>query len=179
MRNFLLAIPLLLLVAVAYLTFNLGVFKTVALQEGEYGDLLLLYRDHVGPYHKISDLINEAEKWAGENHIDCRKTFGQFLDDPQVVEHERLRSRAGCVLSQMPNVPAPDFKLMEIKKQNYVIAEFEGSPWIGPYKVYNKANYFAASRGQTLLSPVTEIYEVFNGNRLKTTYLFPSKKTDI
>jgi AraC family transcriptional regulator len=172
MRNLLLVVPLLLVAAVVYAFFNLGVFKKVEIEQGKYNEMVLLYKDHVGPYHNIGDVIKEIENWALEHKVECQKTFGQFLDDPRVVEHERLRSRGGCVLSRFPHTYSPDYKLLTVPPKNYVIAYFEGSPWIGPYKVYGKVHRFAAAKGQSLSGPVFEIYELMNGNRMKTTYLF-------
>jgi AraC family transcriptional regulator len=173
MRNFLLTIPLIFLAAVIYLIFNLGVFKEVSIQESTYPEMILIYKDHVGPYHKIGDIIKEVEAWAKDKNINCSKSFGQYMDDPRVAEHERLRSRGGCIVDRtIAELPA-DLKTMTVPARNYYIATFGGSPWIGPYKVYRKVFSLAESQGKPISEPVIEIYELLGTNEMQTTYLFP------
>lgn len=164
---------MLLLTAVIYAVFNLGVFKDVQIEKGPYAELHLVYKDHVGPYHYIGDVIKEVEKFFKENNLDCPITFGQYLDDPRVVEHERLKSRGGCLHEGFPENFSTDLKKMLIPAGEYYIAHFSGSPWIGPYKVYGKVFEKAAQDGNGLKGPVIEIYEAFGTEGMRTTYLFP------
>lgn len=175
MRNFLLTIPLLLLAAAIYLVINLGVFKDVQILEGPHPGMILLYKDHVGPYHNIGDIIKSVEIWAKDAGIDCSKSFGQYLDNPQVVEHERLRSRGGCIVDSIPSNMPEDLKTLAIPERHYYIAHFEGSPFIGPYKVYNKVYSLANSQNQKISDAIIEIYELLGPNKMQTTYLFPKR----
>lgn len=173
MRNIFLGFFLLFVFGVIYSIFNLGVFKEVTISEGTYPELKLVYRDHVGPFHEIGEAIEKVEKWAKENNINCQVTFGQYLDNPSIVEHERLRSRGGCVVSELPeNLPA-DTHTLVVHESTYYIAKFHGSPWIGPYKVYSKVAKRAAQDGVEIKEAVIELYELVDSNKMLSTYLFP------
>jgi len=91
-----------------YFFWYLGAFKPVELLEKPVGPLHLIYKKHVGPYHKIVSTLDEVEKWAKENQVPCGRTFGEFLDNPNTVEEGRLRANCGCVIeSENEQAPAP------------------------------------------------------------------------
>jgi len=165
---------LLALMAGAFIWFfsQVGFFKTVDIQEASYGPIQLLYKEHVGPYHKIINAISEVEQWAQSNAIDCKKSFGEYLDDPSVVEHVRLRSNGGCVITQIVTSLPEGFKTKALAEKKYVQAKFAGAPMIGPYKVYNKVDDYLQSHQMQRTPAVIEIYEMLNQKELLTTYLF-------
>lgn len=157
---------------VIYLYVHLGVSRNVEIEVGERGPLYLLYKNHLGAYHQIGPTIDEVERWARSNSIHCPQTFGEFLDDPKAMDQDRLRSRAGCLLSAKLTSPPGEFTYEERPAQKYVIAKFEGSPSIGPFKVYPKVQKFIEdNRMSTPSNPVIEIYTV-NGAKVTTEYLF-------
>ena len=78
-----------------YLANYLGAFKSVEVRKEMQGPYLMLYLDHMGPYHKIVSKIEEVEKWANENKFDCRKSFGEYMDDEEKVEEAQLKSIVG------------------------------------------------------------------------------------
>ncbi len=173
-----------------YFSWYLGVFKPVNLVEKQVGPLHLLYKNHVGAYHKIVPVLNEVEKWAKENHISCERTFGEYLDNPNTVEEGRLRANAGCViaesspvassaavaaplLTQLPAQLPEGYFTREVPAKKYVTVVFEGSPGIGPMVVYPKVtDYFDAKRA-TIAGPVFELYKITSEKSMSTTYLFP------
>lgn len=162
-----------LITLVIYMTITLGFFKDVTVSEGPYEELHLIYKDHLGPYHTIAEVITEVQTWGEGQGVDCKLTFGQFLDDPSVVEHERLKSRGGCVVSAFPEKIPAEIKTMVIPQRNYILARFDGSPWLGPYKVYSKVATFADQKKVRINDPVIELYKLLDAHHLETTYLFP------
>lgn len=165
-----------------YLAQYTGAFKSVYVGLDERGPYTLIYKDHVGAYHKIVEKIQQVEAFAKDNKLDCKFTFGEFYDDPSVTEEGRLKSRAGCLIDQkntesmaaLKTVTFPaDILQAEYAKTKVVVALFTGSPGIGPLKVYPKAETFINESKLKRKGPVVEIYEVLDPKTMNTTYLFP------
>ncbi len=181
MRYIIIAISSLVLIFMGRLIYHVGYFKPVEITEKQAGPYYLLYKDHVGPYHKITPLIEEIETWAKQQNIPCLQTFGRFNDDPDLVEEERLRSNAGCLLSDGDgllvlgkNISFPEgYKLEKLEAGNYLTAKFEGAPSIGPIKVYPLARDHANGIGRLIGNPIIEIYTIKADNEMTTQYLFP------
>ena len=178
------AIALGFIIFFLYLFQYTGAFKTVTVGVDDRGPYRILFKNHVGAYHKIVSTIEEVETWAKAHGLTCRLSFGQYFDDPAVVEEGRLNSRGGCLIdplvkketelfeklkSELPN----DFKFDEIKKTKAVVALFNGAPGIGPLKVYPKAEDYIKENRLVKKSSVIEIYEIFDKNSMQTTYLWP------
>lgn len=170
-----------------YLFQYTGAFKTVEIAQDERGPFTLIYKQHVGPYHKIVAVIEEVEKWAKENNLKCRLSFGEYFDDPRVIEEGRLNSRGGCLidplivdekhtLEKLKNKLPVDFKLAEFEKIDAVVALFTGAPGIGPLKVYPKAEDYITENRLVKKGSVLEIYEIFDNHSMQTTYIWPIRK---
>ncbi|MFM8834854.1 MAG: hypothetical protein ACKOEV_14685, partial [Cytophagales bacterium] len=95
------AITLGLVLFFLYLFQYTGAFKSVSISQDERGPFTLIYRSHVGPYHKIVGQIEIVERWAKENGLKCRLSFGEYFDDPRMVEEGRLNSRGGCLVDPL------------------------------------------------------------------------------
>jgi len=173
LRSFLIATLLVIITVGAWLFYYLGAFKAVDITEGEQGPMKMIYKDHQGSYHKIVATIETVEKWAKENNIDCTQSFGEYIDDANLVEEARLRSRGGCLVKEFPTTLPEGFKTREIPARKYVHAVFEGSPGIGPIKVYPKAEAFMKERHHVMDGAVIEIYVIHSEKAMTTTYLFP------
>jgi AraC family transcriptional regulator len=166
------------LVFAATVYFRLGAYKPVKIEYSEYPELFLLYKEHMGPYHKINETIEQVEQFATLNHIPCLKTFGEYLDDPRQVEERRLRSNGGCVLnSTMVVDPAllkdTEIKFKHIDRKKYVLATFDGAPSISPIKVYPKVENFISEHKLQNLGTTFEIYSILSSSEAHTEYLFP------
>lgn len=161
-------------VLAVYLYFYLGAYKPVEFHVEQAGPFHLLYQNHQGPYHQIMPKIQAAEAWAREHHLPCPRTYGEYLDDPQGVDQDRLRSHAGCLLGSVPGEKPPaSFTYEERPERRYAVARFTGSPSIGPFKVYPKLEAFLQrERLASSPDPVIEIYRI-NGDQVETEYLFP------
>ncbi|MEK6627442.1 MAG: GyrI-like domain-containing protein [Bdellovibrionota bacterium] len=171
-----------------YLFQYTGAFKSVSIDQDERGPFTVVYKTHIGPYHKIVSTIEEVEKWARNNNLKCRLSFGEYFDDPRIVEEGRLNSRGGCLIDPLveeekiilkklklnfaENFPS-DFFVAEIEKTKAVVALFTGAPGIGPLKVYPKADDYLREHKLTRKGSVIEIYEIFDKRSMQTTYLWP------
>ena len=173
---------ILLFVAVAITAFGLflanylGAFKGVDISQSHQGPFITVYLEHVGPYHKVNKVIEKVEKYMKSQNFVCGRSFGEYIDDPQVVEEARLRSKVGCIVEKVPENMPEEFKSGEIAGREYVVAIFTGSPGIGPLKVYPRVNDFMLKKGVKQSGPVIEIYEIHSiteKNAMTTTYLFP------
>jgi AraC family transcriptional regulator len=158
------------------LLFRLGAFHAVTVAIGDQGPLRVIYKVHIGAYHKIVPVIEEVEKWAKANGEPCRISFGEYLDDPANSVEDRMHSNGGCIVEKawLSSLP-PDFIYREIPSRTYVKAEFDGAPSIGPIKVYPRVKKFMKEQNLTSDGPVIETYEVMPGDKVVTRYLFPAK----
>lgn len=69
------------------------------------------------------------------------------IDDPQQVEQERLRSLGGCIVEKAFETFPPELEQKTLPKQFFIRGQFDGSPAIGPYKVYLKAQNLMNRKG--------------------------------
>jgi effector-binding domain-containing protein len=154
----------------------LGAFKPVIINQKKAGPFHVVYKTHIGPYHKIVPLIEEVEKWAKSQGLDCHLSYGEYLDNPKQTEEVRLRSHGGCILPAPVNSPLPEgFEQQTIPEKNYVTAVFEGSPGIGPLKVYPQVFQYIEDQGLTREESTIEVYEIHSPESMTTTYYFPLK----
>lgn len=162
----------------------MGLFRPVHIQIDKRPAMHLLYKNYMGPYHKIVPTLEAVEKWAKSNGIQCHESFGEFLDDPKSVEESRLRAKSGCLLSEeektkitskLPN----SFLLESYPETKAIKVIFEGSPAVGPIRVYSKVQSFAADSQFTFTGAPIEIYNIDSQtNGMITTYYFPIKKKE-
>lgn len=170
-KTYILAIISLALSLAVYLYFHLGVYEPVKVAVERRGPFELLFKEHIGPYHQINGTIKEVEAWAKDHNTRCAQTFGEYLDNPEAVDEDRLRSHGGCVLSTpLPTTP-PDLQYQKRAERSYAVGRFNGSPAIGPYKVYPKVRRFLDEHHLRSSAPVIELYTI-NGNEMITEYLF-------
>ena len=150
----------------------LGGFETVKINVGSFGPAQMVYKLHVGAYHKINHTITEVEDTLQQNGYKCRTTFGQYLHDPKEVQTEHLKSYGGCVVEQIPqNIPNL-YQSKTLQKTKAVMAQFKGSPAIGPLKVYPKIEKFITSQNLIRKDAPIELY-TFQGDTMVTKYIFP------
>lgn len=177
MRKIILAVVVVILGFIGYMAYYLGYFLPVEISDETTGPFHLLAKAHTGAYHKIVPVIEEVEKWGKSHGFKCNLTFGHYIDDPTKVEEERLRSEGGCIVNEheAPLDDLPEgFSLKELPAGLFVKAIFQGSPGIGPFKVYpmltrhiEEKQYKESGWG------VLEVYEVHGPTSMTTTYYFP------
>lgn len=183
-KHTLYAFSLGFVIFILYLFQYTGAFKSVTVDQDERGPYTVIFKSHIGPYHKIVSTIEEIETWTRSKGLKCRLSFGEYFDDPRVVEEGRLNSRGGCLLDPLieeeknilekfkSELPA-DYKIDVIAKTKAVVALFTGAPGIGPLKVYPKAEDYMVENKLSRKGSVIEIYEVFDKRSMQTTYIWP------
>lgn len=170
-----------LIVFAVTIYFRLGGHKPVEIQIGESPEFFLIYKEHIGPYHKINDTIVSVETWAGLNRVPCKRTFGEYLDDPRLVDERRLRSNGGCIIdgadSQfLSSLKLSDGVLSKVQpSRRAVIAKFSGAPSISPFKVYPKVEDFLQEKNLQSTGAVFEIYSFDSERSAATEYVFTLK----
>jgi len=160
-----------------FILWRTGYFKEVSISSASKGPMVLVYREHFGPYHKIPPVIEGVEKTLSAMGAPCDLAFGRYLDDPNTVDHDRLRSQGGCILSQIPESQKEawaksDLLTLALPKKEYILATFNGSPSIGPLKVYPKVESWMEKYGYKMAGPAIELYKTLPDNTVLTTYLF-------
>ncbi len=181
-KHALTAISIGFLIFILYMMQYTGAFKSVTVGMDQRGPYTIIYKEHTGAYHKIVSTIQDVETWAKQNQLKCRLSFGEYFDNPDMVEEGRLKSRGGCLID--PLVPEEfvilkkltlptDFKTDVNPETKTVVALFSGTPGIGPMKVYPKAHEFIQKGNLKKKGSVIEIYEVFDHKSMNTTYLWP------
>ncbi len=174
-RYLLLPLLIAIIVFAVYMMSYLGTFKPVIISEKMAGPFHMVYKTHIGPYHKIVPLIEEVERWVKAQGLDCHLSFGEYLDDPRQTEEVRLRSLGGCLVKQ-PLAQLPEgFEQKTLPEKKYVTAVFEGSPGIGPLKVYPKVFQYLEDQRLSREDSVIEVYEIHSEQAMTTTYYFPLK----
>jgi DNA gyrase inhibitor GyrI len=174
-RYLLLPLLIAMLVFVFYMMSYLGAFRPVIISQKKAGPFHVVYKTHIGAYHKIVPMIEEVEKWVKAQGLDCHLSFGEYLDDPKQTEEVRLRSHGGCIVDQPLNALPEGFEQKTIPEKEYVTAVFEGSPGIGPLKVYPKVFQYIEDQKLSREESVIEVYEVHSAESMTTTYYFPLK----
>ena len=112
-----------------------------------------------------------------EKGLPCSLAFGRYLDNPDEVEHDRLRSHGGCAFTNMTEqldqiLKSSDLKFEPIEKREYVVASFNGSPSVGPLIVYPKIEKWFQKYGYKQSGPVIELYQTLEDQTVLTRYLF-------
>ncbi len=166
--------------AAGSLAYRLGAFKDVQIERRFDGPYFVVSKDHMGAYHKIAAVITEVETWAKANGEPCSLSFGEYYDNPETVDEDRLRSRGGCITSN-DNVKTiasngllpPSYSTSTIDHRDALVASFDGSPAIGPWKVYSKVMADMKTLDLELNGPVLEIYEILSATSGRTRYIFP------
>lgn len=179
---FLIALTLLLIgVTVGSIAWKLGVFRDVTIETGNDGPHAVVVKEHLGAYHKIADVILEVEAWARAQGEPCTQTFGEYFDDPERTDEDRLRSRGGCILSntapeeldKLKSALPAGYAIDSIPERLYILATFDGAPSLGPLKVYPQVLEHAKLNRLEINAAVIEIYQVESERSGTTRYLFP------
>lgn len=160
-----------------YLYIYLGFSKPVTVEVTRFPAMTLIYKEHIGAYHKIGPVIESVEKALQDRGVRCSATFGEYLDDPNEVDEDRLKSYGGCVFFEssefIDNLELENgLQKKHIEERKVVMARFQGSPSIGPMKVYPKIDEVVHDQRLARNGAVIEIYEI-QGDQVTTTYLQP------
>lgn len=149
----------------------LGYYKNVNTSISTPTVKYLLGKEVVGPYHMVNKYIEEVEAFSKEQNIACPKSFGMYYDDPQKKDPEDLKSFVGCVLDEPVSIDNENFISKTLKIEKAYMATFEGSPALGPLKVYPDAKEWF-ERNKLVFPYALEIY-LIRDSSFKTEFIFP------
>ena len=189
LKNILGALVLGLLTIGVFLFFRTGAHKSVTIENSKIPDYQFFYAEHTGPYHEIMPKLLMVEEKFKKLDIECPRTFGLFLSNPERVNHDRLKSQVGCAftIDETPNLfapiegvsetfyPLPVKNKEELSRVQCYKGIFTGSPSLSAMKVYPKIKEKAKEDGVKLFTPALEIYET-QGNSVITKVFFCGKK---
>ncbi len=76
-----------------------GMFEPLEFTKTEMWEMQVLYKTHVGDYTQVGKIYDEMYTEFEKNKIEMKEGFGVYLDDPQEVPKEELKSALGSVYS--------------------------------------------------------------------------------
>lgn len=158
-----------------FLFFKTGAYKTVSTEKTSTPQLQLFYMENIGPYHEIIEKLKTVEEHFKKSGLSCKKTFGHFLSDPEITEHDKLVSHVGCAFTKeespqvfsLPEGVSKKFFGLNLKGKICYKGSFKGSPSLTALKVYPKLMDMAQKDRIKLKSESLEIYYV-NENKVTT-----------
>ncbi len=165
----------LALVAFFITCYCAGVFDEVAIAAGQRGPFFLVYREHLGPYRDVKFVRADVCKYLMQRRsLSPTLGFARFLDNPQKVNRDRLRSIAGYITdSLLANVESP-YKTGVFPKTRSVSGVFVVrsplSQYIGALKFYPRLFRYCRREKLEMAGPVMEIYDAA-GKRIE--YIAP------
>ena len=156
----------------AFGMWKVGLFQKLEFTTQEIGPISMVYVEHTGPYQKIGEKFDQVAKYLDENKIKYTQGIGEYLNSPQEVKQEDLKSNAGFIVDKpVKNLKEP-FKFKTFEKKLYLTTSFKGSPAIGPFLVYPKSTAWMTQNNYELNGSCCELYKDKNGNNMTTEYLF-------
>jgi effector-binding domain-containing protein len=165
---------------IMFVMYKSGSFKSVSIEKASVGPYVAVYKNRLGAYHESSATLIQIEELLKENNFLCIQSFGLYIDDPNQVDAERLRSELGCLFDEKFKTPLEkliseknlDLNIKYLDTKNYVVGTFEGSPALVSLKVYPKIKEWAQQQRYTLKTEALEIYEIKTSDKVKTSVLF-------
>jgi hypothetical protein len=154
-----------------------GVFDEVVMSVGEQGPFCLVYREHTGPYREVTAVLLDVRRYLKDKRsVTSSKGFARFLDNPQKVSPQHLRSIAGCITdSLLPDVQLP-YKTDIFPGTRAVTGAFPVrtflSQLIGPLKFYPRLFRFLS---QEKLQGDGSVMEIYDKAAKKIVYIAPVK----
>ena len=155
MKKLLVGIFTVLLFIFIFLVYS-GLFSKITIKEIELGPFVLAYEDHVGNYSDVGKIFNrQRDSLEKEFKIKPVRYAGIYLDDPQSVPKEKLRSEIGFIIEEK-NIGRLDdlktrFKVRNLDRKKYAAALFPNrnpaSIFIGIMRVYPRLGQFMKDKG--------------------------------
>ncbi|MEZ4873488.1 MAG: GyrI-like domain-containing protein [Bdellovibrionales bacterium] len=160
---------------------NLGVFKDPVLLGEKTYQMDVVYKKIVGPYYKVGEAFPEVENSARSFGLACKKTFGLYLDDPEVVDEDRLRAHIGCLISEseVPKKGDGGLILDTLGPGKALVITFDGSPASGPFKVYPLAKDWFLKNSKPMFKSILEVYVTKEDGSFLTGFIFQFKTSKL
>ena len=173
------------LLLAGFVFFRTGAYKPVDIFQKKMGPYLVIYKERVGPYHKGAQTLGFVEDQVKKSGRVCKLSFGKYLDNPNEVDHSRLRSHVGCLFEGQEfsflnkqfqkNLHSKNLKWEILDQKEYLGGKFLGSPALVGFKVYPKLIKWAQRHRLNLSPHSLEIYQIFSKTSAKTLVLFEIK----
>ncbi|MBN2715671.1 MAG: hypothetical protein JXX14_07430 [Deltaproteobacteria bacterium] len=166
------------LVGILLILNGYGLFTKVTFSKRDMGPYLLVYDKWVGDYKVTGAIMKNVSNDLLEQHgIKCASRFGLYLDNPQKVPTEKLRSIGGCVVTgrteRQLKALRLKFDVYQFPRTRSVVSDFpfKGtlSIVLGVMKVYPRLSEFLIA-GNIRPGPVMELY---NASKATITYISP------
>ncbi len=170
MRIFLIIVAIVVIALLLFYYFY-GGFKKVEVKTSQVGGETLVYEKLKGDYRQSGDVMDKIYKsLLEEDKIETFKGFGIYYDNPKIVEKEKLRSEAGCIIEEKDLVKLSEtndkYNIKVFPTKEYITAEF---PYKGKLsvvfsilKVYPALGKYAVENRYDENTSVMEIYDVPN-----------------
>lgn len=160
--------------------FKSGAYKSVETKKTPPPKLQLFYVENIGPYHKIMENLSYVEDEFKKLGTPCKKTFGHFLSDPEIIDHDKLVSHVGCAFA--PEESPQLFTLPDRVKEKFFSSEeradkvcfkgnFKGSAHLSAIKVYPILKKMAEAERIKLTDDYLEVYTIEGDKVLTDVYL--------
>jgi hypothetical protein len=154
-----------------------GAFAPVQVREREIGPFVMIYESHQGTYRKTGASVKKLMALAKEKKVNPIAGFAMYLDNPQTVPENSLRSEAGILVDEsMAAILKSDlgtYQMRPYPQVRAVVSElpFRGTPSIiiGALKSYPKIFEFM----KNLNYPPAYSVEIYDFNKHTTLYAFP------
>jgi AraC family transcriptional regulator len=118
-------------------------------------EMTMLYFEHTGPYDQIGATLNQLAEYAAKRGI-AGNMVGIYLDDPEAVRAESLRSEIGIIVPY-GFMPDSGYGIQEIPARKVVYAILKG-PYAEIAKEYPYIVGWMKEKGYKMNAPMTEIY---------------------
>ncbi len=118
-------------------------------------NMTLLYFEHTGSYDQIGTALAKLAEYATPKGI-TGNMVGIYLDDPEIVRAESLRSEIGIVVPY-GLMPDSGYGIQEIPARKVVYAIIKG-PYADIAKEYPYIMEWMGKKGYKMNAPMTEIY---------------------
>ena len=159
----------LIFLGVGWTLLWMGTFNKVWIKDSSTGPYKLVYQDVTGPYQNVQQPMDEVYYYLLENEIETSRGAGIYLDQPQEVPAEKLRSKVGTLIEakdfdKLQELDLP-YQVIDISKASRIKSDFVyRNPFsfiIAVMRVYpTLRNYFHDH--QLVGGPVMQIYDMTN-----------------
>lgn len=135
-----------------------GGFNQVRIQSGVRGPYVYAYLESTGDYSKVPEAQSRARAELDAQGIAMGHAITVLLSNPEVVNVNERRARAGYLVPAGAQVREP-LKLDYIGERSVVMAQVEAGALLAPSRAYQALDGFLQKQGKGIRMPTVEIYE--------------------
>lgn len=148
-----------------------GGFKQLDIKVSVQGGETVVYETITGDYRQSGEVMDKIYyALLNKHNLETYKGYGLYLDNPQKVEKEKLRSEAGSIIEEkdLEKLKALNhrFQTKVLQNKKYITTEFpykgKLSVMLSIMKVYPALSKYAKEKGYNEDGAVMEIYDIPN-----------------